>query len=248
MKLSDLTFLQSEELFRKLRINLTHHSNALEGTTLSLGETESLLVDGITAQNKRLDEQLIILGFGNAYDAIIREANREDKILDSAFIKDLHYLIFHHALEICPQFVKKPVGAFRTDDVHIAGSDIELCIPSKIANTLNNLLYQYKSNAMDLRDIADFHAQFEKIHPFSDGNGRTGRLIMAFQCIQNDLIPPLIKDIDRNEYLDLLYLCQTKSDTLNKFVKFLEKCQAQSLEIVESLTKSNQNKTKIFKR
>ena len=93
-KLNNLSLLQREELFKTLRISITHHSNAIEGITLSYGETKTLLETGRTANNKPLDEQLIILGFAEAYDVIIREANDKTKILDSSFIKDLHYLIF----------------------------------------------------------------------------------------------------------------------------------------------------------
>lgn len=100
MNLSELSLIEREKLFKTLRISITHHNNALEGTTLTFGETKTLLEKGQTASNKRLDEQLIILGFADAYDVIIREANDKSKILDSSFIKDLHYIIFSKALEV----------------------------------------------------------------------------------------------------------------------------------------------------
>ena len=232
MNLSTLSLIEREKLFKTLRISITHHSNALEGTTLTFGETKTLLEKGQTASNKRLDEQLIILGFADAYDVIIREANDKSKMLDSFFIKDLHYIIFSKALEVTPEFVRKPIGAYRIDNAKINKVDISLSNPSKISQELDNLLFRLKSNNMTLEHIAEFHAEFEKIHPFSDGNGRIGRLVMAFQCIQNDMIPPLIESKYRTEYLDNLYKAQTSND-FTQLSKFLEFCQNRSLNLID---------------
>ncbi|PAF44475.1 Fic family protein [Helicobacter sp. 11S02596-1] len=230
-KLSELSLLEREELFKTLRVNITHHSNAIEGTTLTYGETKQLLENGITAPNKRMDEQLVILGFAQAYDMVIREASNTNKLLDTSFIKDLHYLIFSNAYKITPNFIRKPIGAYRTENVSIAGCNIKLSLPSQIAQNLENLLFRFKSHTMDLNAIAEFHAMYEQIHPFSDGNGRTGRLIMSFQCIQNDLIPPLIENEKRSEYLECLSHVQTQGD-LEPFVQFLKYCQNRSLELI----------------
>ncbi|GLH58657.1 Fic family protein [Helicobacter ailurogastricus] len=236
-KLSDLSLLQREQLFRTLRVTLTHHSNAIEGLSLQLGETKQLLDKGLTAPNKPLHEQLIILGFANAYDLIVREASNKDTLLTTDFIKDLHYLLFKTALDITPQFVSKPIGTYRTTEVSIAGADFAPTPPIFIAQKLENLLFQYPSNALDLTQIAMFHAQYERIHPFIDGNGRTGRLIMAFHAIQNDLVPPLIVDSQRAEYLSFLESCQVEVDC-GGFARFLERCQEQSLEHVKQNTSS----------
>ena len=200
-KLNKLTLKQREELFRQLRISITHHSNAMEGTTLSFGETKELLEHGNTAGDKPLHEQLVILGFAKAYDVIVREATNPNNIIDSNFIKDIHAIMFEDALTVSPQFVSKPIGAYRVDDRYIKGVDIKLSPPNKISNDIENLLYRFKSNGMSLEDIAEFHILFERIHPFADGNGRVGRLIMAFQAIQNNIVPPLIENEHRSEYL-----------------------------------------------
>jgi len=75
--------------------------------------------------------------------------------------------------------------------------------PLKISQEIENLLFRYEEE-MNIEKIAKFHIEFEQIHPFADGNGRIGRLLMAFQFIQNDLIPPLILNEMRNEYLQSL--------------------------------------------
>ena len=156
-RLSELTLKQREELFRQLRISITHHSNAMEGTTLSFGETKELLELGRTAGHKPLGEQLVILDFAKAYDVIIREAANKENVIDSDFIKDIHAIMFEDALKIAPEYISKPIGAYRSDERYIKGVDIKLSPPSKISNDIENLLYRFKSNMMSLKDIAEFH-------------------------------------------------------------------------------------------
>lgn len=225
-KLNELSLKQREELFRQLRISITHHSNAMEGTTLSFGETKELLELGHTAGHKPLGEQLVILGFAKAYDVIIREATNPHNIIDSSFIKDIHAIMFEDALKVAPEFVSKPVGAYRLDERYIKGVDVKLSLPHMISNDIENLLYRIKSNDMSLLDISDFHIQFERIHPFADGNGRVGRLLMAYQAIQNNIVPPLIENEHRDDYLKAI---NDKDD----LCLFLDESIQKSLELIE---------------
>ena len=218
-KLNELTLKQREELFRQLRISITHHSNAMEGTSLSFGETKELLEHGKTAGDKPLAEQLVILGFAKAYDVIIREATNPNNIIDSSFIKDIHAIMFEDALKVSPEYISKPIGAYRLDERYIKGVDIKLSAPHMISNDIENLLYRIKSNDMSLLDISDFHIQFERIHPFADGNGRVGRLIMAYQAIQNNIIPPLIENEHRDDYLKALNDNDDLYEFLNESIK-----------------------------
>ncbi len=227
-KLNQLSLKQREELFRQLRISITHHSNTIEGTTLSFGETKELLELGHTAGHKPLGEQLVILGFAKAYDVVVREAQNPANLIDSSFIKDIHAIMFEDALKVAPEYVSKPIGAYRLDERYIKGVDIKLSHPSQISNVVENLLYRFKSNNMSLEDIAEFHILFERIHPFADGNGRVGRLLMAYQSIQNNIVPPLIKNENREKYL------RTINDK-NDLYKFLQKSIDKSLELISDL-------------
>lgn len=224
-KLSQPPLKQKEALFRHLRISITHHSNAMEGTTLSFGETKELLELGHTAGHKPLGEQLVILGFAKAYDVIIREASNKEMCLGSEFIKDIHAIMFEDALQVSPEYVSKPVGAYRMDERYIKGVDVKLFLPHSVAQDLENLLYRFEKHEMDLKEIAEFHILFERVYPFFDGNGRVGRLIIAFQAIQNDIIPSLIKNEHRDTYLKAIN--ETEALTL-----FLEKGIKKSLELI----------------
>jgi Fic family protein len=224
-KLNNLTLKQREKLFRQLRISITHHSNAMEGATLSFGETKELLEHGNTARDKPLYEQLVILGFAKAYDVIVREATNKENIIDSSFIKDIHAIMFEDALKVSPEYISKPIGAYRLDERRIKSVNIKLSLPSMIANDVENLLYRIKSNNMNLLDISDFHIQFERIHPFADGNGRVGRLIMAYQAIQNNIIPPLIENEYRDDYL-------TAINDKDNLYSFLDESIINSLKLI----------------
>ena len=224
-QLNQLSLKDREKLFRALRVSITHHSNAIEGTTLSFGETKELLEFGYTASHKPLSEQLVILGFAKAYDVIIREASNPNNILNSSFIKDIHSIMFEDAMKVTPQYLEKPIGAYRLDNRYIKGVDIELTPPNKISQEIENLLFRFVSNKMDLKQIAEFHILFERIHPFADGNGRVGRLIMAYQAIQNNYIPPLITNDERDLYLKAI-------NDVNEFEKFLEKSINNSLNLI----------------
>ncbi len=225
-KLNELTLKQREKLFRELRVLITHHSNAMEGATLSFGETKELLEHGNTADSKPLAEQLVVLGFAKAYDVIVREASNKDNAIDSSFIKDIHSIMFENAFGVSPEYVSKPIGAYRLDERHIKGIDIHLSLPHMISNDLENLLYTNKDKGMSLLDIANFHIQFERIHPFADGNGRVGRLIMVYQAIQNNIIPPLIENEHRDDYLKAI------NDKDDLYI-FLDESIKNSLELIE---------------
>ena len=226
-KLNELTLKQREELFRQLRISITHHSNAIEGTTLSYGETKELLELGHTAGHKPIGEQLVILGFAKAYDVVVREAGNKENLIDSSFIKDIHAIVFEDALQVAPEYVSRPIGAYRVDERHIKGVDIKLSSPNMIANDIENLLFRMKSNNLNLLDIAEFHILFERIHPFADGNGRVGRLLMAYQSIQNNIVPPLIKNDDREKYLDAI-------NDKNALYRFLNESIDKSLALIKT--------------
>ncbi|WP_192484802.1 MULTISPECIES: Fic family protein [Cysteiniphilum] len=224
MKLSELTIIQKNDLYRSLRVSITHHSNAIEGLTLTYGETKRLLESGVTAPNKPLHEQLVILGFADAFDFVVREAENTGHRFDNDFIKDIHAILFDKALKVSPERIERPIGAWRKDERQILGVDIQLSSPKNIDQDIGNLLYRTEAN-MDIRMIADFHIIFERIHPFADGNGRVGRLLMTYQAIKNNYLPPLITNDHRQEYL-------TSLNNIDAHAQFIESAIEETMELV----------------
>ena len=95
--------------------------------------------------------------------------------------------MFEDALKVSPQFVAKPIGAYRLDERYIKGVNIKLSTPNKISNDLENLLYRFKSNRMNLEDIAEFHILFERVHPFADINDKDDLCEFLEESIGNSL-------------------------------------------------------------
>lgn len=134
--------------------------------------------------------------------------------------------MFEDALKVAPGYVSKPIGAYRLDERYIKGVDVKLSLPHRISNDIENLLYRFSSNKMGLLDIAEFHILFERIHPFAGGNGRVGRLLMAHQAIQNNIVPPLIENEHRDDYLQAI---NDKDDLCT----FLDKGISKSLALID---------------
>ena len=222
--LSSFSTEQQNKLLKELRTAITYHSSKIERIALTYKETKILLENNIAISNKPLNDILEVKGFAKCFDKVVSDSFNKIKI-DDKYIKDLHLILFENTLQECPAFVDKPVGAFRTDERKIAGSNIELASPNKISVLIGNLLYQAEPTT--IKEIADFHRKFEKIHPFANGNGRIGRLLMIMQFIKNDMIPPLIKNDFRVEYLDSF-------SSLDKMTNLLEKSQQISYTILKN--------------
>ncbi|MGE9516657.1 MAG: Fic family protein [Solitalea-like symbiont of Acarus siro] len=225
-KLNELTQREQTNLFSKLRISFTHHSSAIEGISLSFGETQKLLEQGLTAPDKTIYEQLVVLGFADAFDLVVRKAYQDSERLNAGLIKDIHYALFAKSLEVSPERTERPVGAWRTDERKIKGSNVSLSLPKSINQDIENLLYQFNTE-MDLQDISKFHIKFERIHPFADGNGRVGRLVMAYQAIRNNYIPPLILNERRKQYLNSF-------EDSSRMTEYLKECIQESLNIIDN--------------
>ena len=173
----------------------TYNSNAIEGNTLTLQET-ALVLQGITIDKKPLKDHLEAVGYKEAFQ-YIEELAKQDKDLSEYDIKSIHNLVLADRPE--------DRGTFRRVNVRIAGALTNPVQPYLIEPKIEELLNNYKvwSETMHIVErVAIFHLQFESIHPFIDGNGRTGRLIMNLQLIKEGLPAINIKFADRKKYYD----------------------------------------------
>lgn len=191
----------------------TYNSNAIEGNTLTLQET-ALVLQGVTIDKKPLKDHLEVVGYKEAFQ-YVEELAKQDKDLSEFDIKSIHNLVLADRPE--------DRGTFRRVNVRIAGALTNPVQPYMIEPKIEELLNNYKvwSKTMHIVErVANFHLQFESIHPFIDGNGRTGRLIMNLQLIKEGLPAINIKFADRRKYYDAFdeYSRTGSSEAMTKLV------------------------------
>lgn len=190
-----LTPAEVEAIKEVFLVEHTYNSNAIEGNTLTLQET-ALVLQGVTIDKKPLKDHLEAVGYKEAFQ-YIEELAKQNKDLSEYDIKSIHNLVLADRPE--------DRGTFRRVNVRIAGALTNPVQPYLIEPKIEELLNNYKvwSETMHIVErVAIFHLQFESIHPFIDGNGRTGRLIMNLQLIKEGLPAINIKFADRRKYYD----------------------------------------------
>ena len=116
------------------------------------------------------------------------------------------------------------IGKWKKYENKLSKTELKLCEPHLVENSMFNLLEDWKESRKDIFAIADFHQKFEHIHPFQDGNGRIGRFIILRQCIENSVDLIAIDDEYNKEYREALYKAQT-TDNIDLLVEVFKKCQ-----------------------
>ncbi len=174
--------------------DFTYNSNAIEGNTLSLRETSVVINEGIAIGGKTIREHLELINHKEAY-LYVEELAKQNAFLSEKNVKDLHYRVLNHEMNCA--------GTYRRVPVVLRGAEFRPIQPDLIEKAIDNLFIKYKEEWNDkhvLWRIAMFHLEFESIHPFIDGNGRTGRLIINLELLKNGYLPVIIKFIDRAKY------------------------------------------------
>ena len=190
-----LTSGEVERLAHEFMIDFTYNSNAIEGNTLTLKET-ALVLEGITVDQKPLKDHLEAVGHRDAF-LYVQEIAKNEVELSEYVIKNIHALVLMNSPE--------DKGQYRRIPVRIMGAYTEPVQPYLIEPKIGELLAaneERKNRMTTVERIARFHLEFEGIHPFIDGNGRTGRLILNLELIRNGFPPINIKFTDRKCYYD----------------------------------------------
>ena len=186
-----LTEGELERLNEEFTVEYTYNSNAIEGNTLTLRETD-LVLRGLTIDQKPLKDHLEAVGHKEAFD-YVRELVKENAPLTESTIKKIHYLVLADK--------KDDRGAYRRVPVRIMGAHHEPVQPYLIVSKMEQLLLDYNASEDHIvSKLARFHIEFEGIHPFIDGNGRTGRLLVNLELMKAGYPPIDIKFKDRVAY------------------------------------------------
>lgn len=186
-----LTAGEVERLNEEFTVEYTYNSNAIEGNTLTLRETDMVL-RGLTIDQKPLKDHMEAVGHKEAFD-FVRELVQNNTPMSERVIQQIHYLVLADKRE--------DRGVYRRVPVRIMGAQHEPVQPYLIQPRMEQLMLSYaESTEHIVRKLARFHIEFEGIHPFIDGNGRTGRLLVNLELMKAGYPPIDIKFTDRVAY------------------------------------------------
>ena len=198
-----LTEGEIERLTEEFTVEYTYNSNAIEGNTLTLRETD-LVLRGLTIDQKPLKDHMEAVGHKEAFD-YVRELVKEKKPLTESVIKQIHYLVLADK--------KEDRGVYRRVPVRIMGAHHEPVQPYLIKPKMEQLLLDYAAGEDHIvTKLARLHIEFEGIHPFIDGNGRTGRLLVNLELMKAGYPPIDIKFTDRIAYYNAFDAYHVKHD------------------------------------
>lgn len=186
---------ETEALRQEFIVEHTYNSNAIEGNTLTMKETQ-LVLQGVTIDRKPLKDHLEAIGYKEAYE-YMEQLAREQKELTNHEICTLHSLVLADRAEDRGRWRRVPVSIAGALTVPVQPYQIEPMMSALLADM--DTIYQHLHV---VEKVALFHLRFESIHPFIDGNGRTGRLLMNLQLIKAGYPPVNVKYADRKRYYD----------------------------------------------
>lgn len=190
----ELTLQSYEQAFE---IEYTHNSTAIEGNTLTLIETKLVLEDGLSVGGKNLREIYESVNHKKAY-RYVRNCIAENLPLDEKIVKDIHATLMDNIII---------GGVYRSVDVYISGAQHTPPSPNEMYRQVKDFYgdLTWKGQQLNLIELAAWtHAEFVKIHPFPDGNGRTSRLLMNYQLLASGFPPISIAKENRLEYFNAL--------------------------------------------
>ena len=198
-----LTAGEVARLNEEFIIEYTYNSNAIEGNTLTLRETD-LVLRGLTIDQKPLKDHMEAVGHKEAFD-FVSELVKDNVPISENIIKQIHYLVLADK--------KEDRGVYRRVPVRIMGAQHEPVQPYLIGPKMEQLLYDFAASTEHIvTKLARFHIEFEGIHPFIDGNGRTGRLLVNLELMKAGFSPIDIKFTDRITYYNAFDEYHAKND------------------------------------
>ena len=177
-------------IYHKTQIDLTYNSNHIEGSRLSHEQTRYIFETntiGVTQEAVNVNDIVETVNHFRCIDLIIEHATDE---LSIDFIKELHKVLKTGTSDSRKDWFA--VGDYKRLPNEVGGE--ETCPPEQVAERMEEMLADYMNSKQQFEDILNLHVRFERIHPFQDGNGRVGRLIMFKECLCSGIVPFIITD------------------------------------------------------
>lgn len=182
-------------------VRMAHHSTAIEGNSLTQDETASIILNGIIPKKMNEREYYEVKNYKNSIPFLLK-CLENNQFIDNELIKQIHAQLMANLIYNC--------GQFKTTQNMIVGATFETELPYKIPYILkdwcDNLNFRLTNakNEEKLKIILEQHIKFERIHPFSDGNGRVGRFLILYSALQENLMPFVIDKQMKDEYIHAL--------------------------------------------
>jgi len=216
-----------KELEKWLKTELAYTSNAIEGNTLTRKETQLVIEENLTSSSKPLKNYIEAVNHAKAFNNIL-EIIASDSIINEKIVLDIHRIILSGLDDM-------NAGFYRNCRVRISGSNTILPNPLKVPDLMANF-YNWLSDNIENEPITAIlaHLKFVSIHPFTDGNGRTARLLMNLLLLKYGYTPIIIRPTDRKKYLSVIEQYQTKGDE-DSYVKFMLRLLERSIKVVISM-------------
>ena len=196
--------LDSPDVRDQFILKLTYHSNSIEGSTLTEPDTAAILFDNVALPNKSLIEQLEAKNHQTALNYLFDYIAKKEKINEDLVLK-LHSILMNG--------VRPDAGVYRDHAVRITGVNLPTANYASVPKLTSEIMTRAALKTKDIIALsASVHSKFEQIHPFSDGNGRVGRLLMNAMLLSANLAPAIIRNEQKQLYYTYLYKAQTKED------------------------------------
>ena len=214
--------LNNKDYLEDLITRSTYHSNAIEGSTLTYAETYAILYNdnSFKIEGKEPREIYEAINHKKALELVFKNLQNNEEF-DERFIKKINETINKDI---------KDTKSYRTVQVFIQGSEHIPPAPEKVPNLMMYYIYNYNHDNQDIfNKIAKYHIDFEQIHPFEDGNGRTGRLLINYELLKNNLPPVVIAKESRVKYFE--FLRDNNSTNLAKWLNELSTNEKERMKI-----------------
>lgn len=213
--------------YQSVKTEFLYHSNKLEGSTFSKENLEKYLNEQIIEGSHKIDDVLETTNSTDVFDYVVETLGEP---LSRRLILDFHRMLKDRTLDHERGFA----GCWKKIPNQISGVDLKLAEPWEVEERMEELIQEWNDSQKDFDAIVKFHARFENIHPFQDGNGRIGRFLMLKQCIENGVDLIMIDDVYSKEYKAALYEAQ-KNQNFFELKEIFANCQKRLDEKLEFL-------------
>lgn len=229
----------SKSYFKDFISRSTYHSNAIEGSTLSFAETYALLFDNRHSKIEQAEAKEIYEAINHKYalNKVIDRVEQKIFCIDESFLTDINKTINSNILY---------VGGYRMGPIRKRGSEKKFPMPKDLDTVMNDFFERYNAlfqSEIDMKDVAKMHLDYENIHPYPDGNGRTGRLMINYILLAANQVPVVIPFESRKHYLSLM-----DNDDIDGLTEMFMQLQSKEVERVHDFIEMDKEQSRQLNR